>query len=272
MKLKLKSLAVAAAMSAVAMTAQAEIVGGADSELFFSAYNADKSYTFDLPSLLTFNSWLGVDQAATTTGNATLLANLPTYAPGTVLFDVALTGFSSVFGSDLSGVQWNFGAFDNTGRKRLVTTQTGNLNLTNLNVSQAASAMNSYTAATNPFSLTQDLGVDEWATATNADGVAYAGAWTGTWNNTTPDTLNAMGATAQLGFYAMAAQAANQGNAAALYQDLGLNISTYQDQAGGWNLRIASAAAAVPEPESYAMMLAGLAMLGGVARRRNNKA
>lgn len=39
----------------------------------------------------------------------------------------------------------------------------------------------------------------------------------------------------------------------------------------GFNIGSAAVANAVPEPETYAMMLAGLGLLGGLARRRKNK-
>ena len=42
-------------------------------------------------------------------------------------------------------------------------------------------------------------------------------------------------------------------------------------QDGQWRLQIA-AVAAVPEPETYAMLLAGLGFIGAVARRRNKQA
>ena len=39
-------------------------------------------------------------------------------------------------------------------------------------------------------------------------------------------------------------------------------------QDGQWRLQIA----AVPEPETYAMLLAGLGFIGAIARRRNKQA
>jgi len=38
------------------------------------------------------------------------------------------------------------------------------------------------------------------------------------------------------------------------------------------NLAVASPIAAVPEPESYAMLLAGMAIVGGIVRRRRRSA
>jgi hypothetical protein len=61
-------------------------------------------------------------------------------------------------------------------------------------------------------------------------------------------------------------------NLAALQQQLktvngdSIVVKTYQ-QGGQWRLNIA-AVAAVPEPESYAMFLAGLGLMGFIARRR----
>jgi hypothetical protein len=47
-----------------------------------------------------------------------------------------------------------------------------------------------------------------------------------------------------------------------------LVVSTYQE-AGQWRLNLS--VAAIPEPETYAMFLAGLGMMGAVARRRKGQ-
>jgi len=55
------------------------------------------------------------------------------------------------------------------------------------------------------------------------------------------------------------------------YNDIGGGGSTL----GDWDdfvVRVSFVAAPVPEPESYAMMLAGLGVMGLIARRRKNKA
>jgi hypothetical protein len=46
----------------------------------------------------------------------------------------------------------------------------------------------------------------------------------------------------------------------------------YSDNLGGISLSVNSVAAPVPEPETYAMMLAGLGLLGVFARRKKQKA
>jgi hypothetical protein len=51
------------------------------------------------------------------------------------------------------------------------------------------------------------------------------------------------------------------------YMDEGFAVRAYFDASSG---RVTIAA--VPEPETYALMLAGLALMGGIARRRRNQA
>jgi hypothetical protein len=53
-----------------------------------------------------------------------------------------------------------------------------------------------------------------------------------------------------------------------VYADGGNDVKIYLDSANALHI---AAVAAVPEPETYAMLMAGLGLMGAIARRRNKK-
>ena len=279
MNFKLKALVAAVVLSAAATSANAAISAGTsngNSELVFSAWDsvAGVGYTYDLNWNKFLNDFVGIDQATTVTGNAALAANAVVQSSmigaGGVIFDDVLTGFN-LAGS--SNVQWNLGAFDNFGRTRLLMTQ-GDAGLpfasTNNQVKAAVTGFIGYVSQAN--SLVTVPAEDTFNTSVVADGQAYAGNMGNGFVNNLADTTNVLGGTSFMYFLAPTTQASSA--AQALQQQLfsfdGKEIvaKTYL-QDNQWRLQIA-AVQAVPEPETNAMMLAGLGLMGFIARRRRN--
>lgn len=278
MNFKLKTLVAVLALSAVATSANAAISGGSagNSELVFSAWDttAGVGYTYDLNWSKFLNDMVGIDQATTVAGNAALAANAVVQSSmigaGGVIFDDVLTGFN-LAGS--SNVQWNLGAWDNNGRTRLLMTQ-GDAGLpfasTNNQVKAAVTGINNYASQAN--SLVTVPAEDTFNTSVVADGSAYAGNLGNGWLNNTVDTTNVLGGTSFMYFLAPTTQASSA--AQALQQQLfsfdgkAIVAKTYL-QNDQWRLQVA-AVQAVPEPETNAMMLAGLGLMGFIARRRRN--
>ncbi|MDP2404424.1 MAG: PEP-CTERM sorting domain-containing protein [Methylotenera sp.] len=277
MNFKLKALVAAVVLSAAATSANAAISGGTsngNSELVFSAWDsvAGVGYTYDLNWSKFLNDFVGIDQATTVPGNAALAANAVVQSSmigaGGVIFDDVLTGFN-LAGS--SNVQWNLGAFDNFGRTRLLMTQ-GDAGLpfasTNNQVKAAVTGFIGYVSQANSIVIDKSV-EDTFNTSVVADGQAYAGNMGNGFVNNLADTTNVLGGTSFMYFLAPTTQASSA--AQALQQQLfsfdgkAIVAKTYL-QNDQWRLQVA----AVPEPETNAMMLAGLGLMGFIARRRRN--
>ena len=282
MKFKLNTLVAAVVLSVTAMSANAAFSSnGGNSELVFSAWDAvaGVGYTYDLNWDKFLNNLVGSDQFTTASGNATLLANakVSTSLIGTngIVFDDVLTGLPFA-GASLENAQWNLVAFDNVGRTRLLITQDVNglpHTPTNNQEKEAVTLINFQTVTSNGFAV--DLTADDsYAVTSTADIAGYAGIYGAGYNGTLAKTTNAFGATSNLFFLAQTTQVSSA--APSFVQQLtsvageSIVAKTYL-QDGQWRLQIA-AVAAVPEPETYAMLLAGLGFIGAIARRRNKQA
>ncbi len=265
--------------------AQAAISNGVNGEFFFSAYDkvAGFGYTFDLSdagfnsifgSDVRMNSLIGGPALSTTPGVNTSLVSAPVNG---VLFDLALPTFSTFLNSvnasgtsvDLAKVQWNLVSLDTSGIRRLVTTAATPISYTNGTLKAAVDAANIYSGAVNA-KMSAGAAADVSAVTLSADNAAWAGYTAGdhAYKNavsaslSTEMALYAFGQTSQSTDFAnvTATGGALMGGASPVI------AKVYQD-ADGYRLQIALAP--VPEPETYAMLLAGLGLLGFAARRKN---
>ena len=285
MKFKLNALVAAVALSATAMSANAAISSNnGNSEFVFSAWDADAGvgYTYDLNWDKFLNDLVGIDQTANTAGNATLLSNAKVASSligsNGIIFDSALTGLAFAGGS-VANAQWNLAAYDNVGRTRLLITQDvdGLAHApTNNQEKTAVTLLGAYAPAANGY-MVDALAEDSYALTIADNGSAYAGNSGASYNGNLSDTTNAFGATSNLFFLAQTTQASSA--APSLIQQLtsvdgvAVTAKTYllNDE---WRLQIAAVPqiAPIPEPETYAMLLAGLGFVGAIARRRNKQA
>ncbi len=272
MNFKFKTL-VATLILSSAFSANAAIDSNfGNSELVFSAFDSStgQGYTYDLNFNKFLNDFVGADLA--TSANSALLTNavVQTSMIGTngVIFDDALTGLPF---TTAGNVQWNLAAFDNVGRTRLLTTSATNVFSSNNNqVKSGVTAFAAYVSNNNGnIAVAAD---DTFALSVEADGVAYAGLLGNNFNNNLSQTTVGLGQSANLWFLAPATQA-NSASASLSQQLFTFNgdsvvASTYL-QDGAWRLNVSSVAA-VPEAETNVMMLAGLGLIGFIARRRRN--
>lgn len=288
MKFTLNKLVAAVVLSVTAMSANAEIeANNGNSEFAFSAWDADAGigYTYDLNWNKYLNDFVGIDQPANATGNAALFAGAKVQSSligaGGVIFDDVLTGFGGAGFTNLANVQWNLAAFDSTGRTRLLVTQ-GDAGLpftpTQVQGKAAVTGAFGYAAAADSFmtDLSFGVGTDSYAYTIAANGSAYAGNLGSGYDNNLADTTNVLGGTSNLFFLGQTTQANTA--APSFVQQLtsvdgnAIVAKTYL-QDGVWRLNISAVTvAAVPEPETYGMLLAGLGLIGAIARRRNKTA
>ena len=258
MKLKMKLMAAAVALAAASGANAATIDNGAGGNggLFFNVWDATGSYTRNLGiSLNTFES----DVAAGTA--------ISTYAA-----DANLTSFLT----GKTAVSWNIMAIDNQGAVRILESAASGAAITAKTATVLRSDAGYGQTFANNVNLKLSAVTDSAIFATTDTGYAFYG--------TTTSTIGAVPKiNASLGFSSFGSLANNsaatalnliEANGAASGAALGTypisanangRTLVYLDGNDALHLSVAQP---VPEPESYALMLAGLGMLGFMARRR----
>jgi hypothetical protein len=256
MKSKFKVLAAAVAFAA-AGSANAIIQTGAtgDGEHVFSVWDtvANVGYVRDLGLLQSaFNP--------TTQSNQTFAA------------DATLTSFLT--GRNQSNLLWNVVASENAGPDRLFTTVSAPppVSVSNGTIGIAAATMNSWAAQVNTFPThsTQPNGSAQLAAA---DGIAFPGS--SQWGSSIGGTFlpNAGAVGDQLGFvgyFGVATGTATQIPTQVFSNSFGDSYWTFLTD-GTLNFVVAQDLEPIPEPSTWALMIAGLLGLGAVARRRAAK-
>ena len=265
MKFSLKTLAAAVVMAAAATGANAAIDNGSsgNGELFFNIWDANGSYSRDL------NITIDAFQTIVAGGAFDL-----TFSADGVM-DSFMAGSSSA-GVRTGTYKFNVLANDNSGARRLLNTYTEATLPTTTKLNDAIR-----TAAGTEVTYLGFLNTALGANSSVAVG-STSPAWTGksTFRDTIGGGLNFSNAgtgannSFDNGLSFMRIDALSLGSAASVYNQYAATaaaseVRVYFDTNNA--LHIQSVMAAVPEPESYAMLLAGLGMIGFMAGRRNSK-
>jgi hypothetical protein len=256
--MKLKHIALAALVATSGFANAAPMSTGSDGNggLFFSIWDASGSYTRNLG--MTIDSF-----ASVIAGTGALDLSFSA--------DSTFTSFLSA--ADAATLKWNIVAGDNTGARRVVETYstlpattvkneiirgvtTGTLSFSNF-VNQALVSSDSATFA---------AGTSGYA----GDAKKFGEKAAGLLNFSNAGTL--ANDSAANGMNIMLINGLATGTAASTYTpylDGAESVKVYLDSSN--TLHMSAITAAVPEPETYAMLLAGLGLMGAVARRRNKK-
>lgn len=288
MSLRIKMIAAAVAMAAsVGANAAIQNAGvpalNGNSEGVFTAFGNGFAYTFDLAqagfdtlfgSNTLLNNLVPLDNAANlsklTAGETIEVLQKP--ASG-IIYDLALPSFGDFLGqAGTSGIEFNVTFGDSIGTDRWLTTLASpvgplgsftpydNIGAKwNTYVPSVSGVMTANGSATSSFAT------DGWAITTAADGDAYGAQYGSNFFGSVAsmDNTGVLGGAVSM---AVLYGSMTIAPTAKYFTMDGKQIEarTYLADDGQWHLQIA----AVPEPETYAMLLAGLGLIGAVARRR----
>jgi len=258
--MKLKLIALAAMLAAG--SAQATIVDGStgNGELFMTVLDSvgQQSYTLDLN--LTMNDFLAGIAVSGASYNYASDANMSSF-------------LSMVAPADKSGLKFAIGAMDTVGATatdfhRYITTASviDAATDTNLNLKQLGTSGAQFLGNTNGL-----IGAGNSLIVTDPALIAYAGSaqWGDNWGSAFNGTSTGLiGGDLNMYLLAQTTGAFAPRNNPSVYSALaqsGNQVVANLDMNG--NLTIA---AAVPEAETYAMMLAGLGLVGFMAARRRS--
>lgn len=290
MKLTIKKILLAAAIAAMAMSgaanaALAPFSSGAsgDSNLTFSAWDsiAGVGYTLDLG--VSLNTLFGADNATSGSNLATANSTVVAAAINNGLaYQGALASFNSFVAAagGPTNIMWNLAAAENDGRARVLSTQGAlatpagfSAAQKNGNIAFTADAFNSYVTAAGAKAAGNN-----YVNTVAADGMAYAGS--ATWNtlqggkglDSASVLINGFNTNLYL-FAQTSTDGTNLPDMGTFSQAMtvdgkALTVTVFQDADGAWDIKVAAQVAAVPEADTYAMFLAGLGLMGFVARRR----
>ncbi len=265
MNFKLKTLVAVLALSAAAATSANAATNGStgNSSVIFSAWDANGSYSIDLGSYL--NTLVGAETAGTADTNHSYAGAVA--VDGTI-FDTVLTGFTLASGS------WNLAAADTSQRYRMLLSGGANgITTTNNQVKNSGKAFDGYLGT--GVDLTSAPTISTAADTTYAASAGW-GDTMGTAGNIV-GTSNALGSSSNLYVAWQNSLLSKQGGIASGFANLtagGNNVfaTTYVDALGThFKIATVAAVAAVPEADTSGMMLAGLGLMGFIARRRNRK-
>lgn len=264
MKFSLKTLAAAVVMAAAATGAQADINTGAagNGELFFNIWDANGSYTRGLSYLI------ATPTAAQTTAGYSSFEGILAAVGNINLSWTADAGLNTWLASaDVATLKWNVVANDTQGANRLLTTYTAPEATTkkpNNVIFTASSSVNGFLGYVNgamPNEVGASVSVTSASTAW-AGKASFKDTLGGNLNFSNAGTLANDSFASGLGF--MRIDAASNTSSASLYNE-------YLEGTTAVNVWLDSSKtlhiAAVPEPSEYAMLLAGLGMIGFMARR-----
>ncbi len=258
-------------MAAAATGAQADIVTGTagNGELFFNIWDINGSYTRGLSTLI------GTPTAAQSTAGYTSFEGTLAAAGNIDLSWAADAKLSTWLASaDVATLKWSIVANDTQGANRLLTTYTApepattkqnNVIFTgSANVTAFINAVNTIMPNTVGASVTTVVGTAAYAGNTSGT-TAFSDTIAGKLNFSNAGTLANNSFASGLGFMRIDA-AANNANASLYneYLEGSTAVNVWLDSANTLHI---GAVAAVPEPSEYAMLLAGLGMIGFMARR-----
>ncbi len=262
MKLKMTMAAVAVAMASFAGQASADVAnaGTGDGELVFQIWDAtagaESSYTRDL----------GVKLSSFLTGVAA--GNSWSY-----LADATFTTwYNGLSAAAQSNLKWNVAAGDKSGAHTYITTApvtfdnfVGNTSFTHAQARNMGLGMDVYLGGVNTAMPGTAVADNLSVTITGKANTGYAGNFGGNWGNYMNLVSTATTVGNYLNLYKITAVSSGSSAVAAPWTQLKSGANDYTATFGAdGTLSIA----AVPEADTWAMLLAGLGLMGFIARRR----